>query len=47
MKAFEYTTPWHSYIPTKVGLFSDIHFDSPDCDKATLKQEINTILLGK
>lgn len=44
MKAFEYTTQWHSYIPTKVGLFSDIHFDSPDCDKTTLKQHLDYCL---
>jgi predicted phosphodiesterase len=36
MKAFEFTTLIKANVPTKLGLFSDIHFDSPDCDKESL-----------
>ena len=41
MKAFEFTTSFKANIPTKLGLFSDIHWDSPDCDKETLMQHLN------
>ena len=44
MKAFEFTTPFKAQIPTKLGLFSDIHFDSPDCDKESLTQHFNYCL---
>lgn len=44
MKAFEFTTPLKSQIPVKLGLFSDIHFDSPDCDKETLKLHLDYCL---
>lgn len=47
MKAYEYTTPIKANIPTKLGLFSDIHFDSPDCDKETLKQHFDYCLNDK
>jgi len=44
MKAFEYISPLKSGIPTKLGLFSDIHFDSPDCDKPLLKKHLDYCL---
>lgn len=47
MKAFEYSTPFKANVPTKLGLFSDIHFDSPDCDKETLKLHLDYCLQDK
>lgn len=47
MKAFEYSTPFKAQTPTKLGLFSDIHFDSPDCDKETLKAHLDYCLADK
>lgn len=47
MKAFEFSTPFKAQTPTKLGLFSDIHFDSPDCDKETLKQHFDYCLQDK
>jgi predicted phosphodiesterase len=44
MKAFEFTTLIKANVPTKLGLFSDIHFDSPDCDKESLTQHFNYCL---
>lgn len=44
MKAFEFSTPLKANIPTKLGLFSDIHFDSPDCDKETFKAHLDYCL---
>lgn len=44
MKAFEYSTPFKAQTPTKLGLFSDIHFDSKDCDKETLKAHLDYCL---
>lgn len=44
MKAFEFTTLIKANVPTKLGLFSDIHFDSPDCDKESLIQHFNYCL---
>lgn len=44
MKAFEFTTPYQAGIQTKLGLFSDIHFDSPDCDKDSLKLHMDYCL---
>lgn len=44
MKAFEFSTPFKAGVPTKLGLFSDIHFDSPDCDKMTFKQHLDYCL---
>lgn len=41
MKAFEFITPLKANMPVKLGLFSDIHWDSPDCDKETLTQHLN------
>lgn len=47
MKVFEYTTPMKAQTQTKLGLFSDIHFDSPDCDKETLKAHLDYCLADK
>ena len=44
MKAFEFTAPLKANTTTKLGLFSDIHFDSPDCDKITLKKHFDYCL---
>lgn len=44
MKALEYTTKAKSGETLKLGLFSDIHFDSPDCDKETLKKHLDSCL---
>lgn len=44
MKAFEFISPLQAGIPTKLGLFSDIHFDSPDCDKETFKAHLDYCL---
>lgn len=37
MKAFEFISPLEAGIPTKLALFSDIHFDSPNCARDILK----------
>lgn len=47
MKAFEFTTPLKAQAPIKLGLFSDIHFDSPDCDKDSLKLHMDYCLQDK
>lgn len=44
MKAFEFTTPFRANLPVKLGLFSDIHWDSPDCDKDSLTEHFNYCL---
>lgn len=44
MKAFEFISPLQAGIPTKLGLFSDIHFDSPDCDKISFKKHLDYCL---
>lgn len=44
MKAFEFTTLMKANVPTKLGLFSDIHWDSPDCDMPTLTQHFDYCL---
>lgn len=44
MKAFEFTTPFQPNSSLKLGLFSDIHFDSPDCDKETLTKHFDYCL---
>lgn len=44
MKVFEFTTPFKANVPVKFGLFSDIHFDSKDCDKETLKLHMDYCL---
>lgn len=37
MKAYEFETEAKAGNTLKLGLFSDIHFDSPDCDRESLK----------
>ena len=44
MKAFEFITQLKANIPTKLALFSDIHFDSPDCDRQALKNHLDYCL---
>lgn len=44
MKAFEFTTPLKANVPTKLGLFSDVHWDSPDCDKVSFKEHLDYCL---
>ena len=44
MKAFEFTTPLKSQMPVKLGLFSDIHKDSPDFDKEAFELHANYCL---
>lgn len=41
MKAFSWVTPAKSGKIIKLALFSDIHFDSPDCDRETLKKHLD------
>lgn len=41
MKAFQFNTPLKAGSTLKLGLFSDIHFDSPDCDRETLKKHLD------
>lgn len=41
MKALEYNVPLKAGSTLKLGLFSDIHFDSPDCDRETLKKHLD------
>ncbi len=41
MRALEYNVPLKAGSTLKLGLFSDIHFDSPDCDKETLKKHLD------
>ena len=44
MKVFEFTTPLKANAPLKLGLFSDIHWDSPDCDRESLKAHFDYCL---
>lgn len=44
MKAIQYNIPLKANNALKLGLFSDIHFDSPDCDKVTLKKHFDYCL---
>ncbi|MBO4622537.1 MAG: metallophosphoesterase [Bacilli bacterium] len=44
MKALQYNVPLKAGTTLKLALFSDIHFDSPDCDKATLKKHLDFCL---
>ena len=44
MKAFSWQTPAKAGSTIKLALFSDIHFDSPDCDRATLKKHLDFCL---
>lgn len=41
MKAFSWLAPAKSGNVIKLALFSDIHFDSPDCDRETLKKHLD------
>lgn len=41
MKAFSWQTPAKAGKVIKLALFSDIHFDSPDCDRETLKKHLD------
>lgn len=44
MKALQYNVPLKAGTTLKLALFSDIHFDSPDCDKTTLKKHLDFCL---
>lgn len=41
MRAYQFITQAKAGKTIKLGLFSDIHFDSPDCDRDTLKQHFD------
>lgn len=41
MKAYEFVTEMKAGKVIKLGLFSDIHYDSPDCDKTALKRDFD------
>lgn len=41
MKAFQFMTEAKAGKTIKLGLFSDVHFDSPDCDRETLKKHFD------
>lgn len=41
MKAFSWVAPAKTGQVIKLALFSDIHFDSPDCDRETLKKHLD------
>jgi hypothetical protein len=43
MKAFSWVTEAKAGKIIKLALFSDIHFDSPDCDRETLKNILITV----
>lgn len=44
MKAFSWVAPCKAGQVIKLALFSDIHFDSPDCDREKLKQDFDFCL---
>jgi len=44
MRAYQFVTDAKAGKVIKLGLFSDIHFDSPDCDKETLKKHLDFCL---
>ena len=44
MRAYEFITDAKAGKVIKLALFSDIHFDSPDCDKETLKKHLDFCL---
>lgn len=44
MRAYEFITDAKAGKVIKLALFSDVHFDSPDCDKATLKKHLDFCL---
>ena len=41
MKAFSWVAPAKAGQVIKLALYSDIHFDSPDCDRETLKKHLD------
>lgn len=41
MQAIQFNTPIKAGTTLKLGLFSDIHYDSPDCDRETLKKHLD------
>jgi predicted phosphodiesterase len=41
MKAFSWVAPAKAGQVIKLALFSDVHFDSPDCDRETLKKHLD------
>ena len=42
MKAFSWVAPAKAGQVIKLALYSDIHFDSPDCDRETLKKHLDS-----
>lgn len=44
MKAYSWVAPAKAAQVIKLALFSDIHFDSPDCDRETLKKHLDYCL---
>ena len=44
MRAYQFVTDAKAGKVIKLGLFSDVHFDSPDCDKETLKKHFDFCL---
>lgn len=44
MKAFSWITTAKTGKVIKLALFSDVHFDSPDCDRETLKKHLDFCL---
>ena len=44
MKVFEFSTPLKAGVQTKLGMFGDVHFDSADCDKVSLKRDMDYCL---
>lgn len=44
MRAYQFVTDAKAGKVIKLGLFSDIHFDSPDCDRETLKKHLDFCL---
>lgn len=41
MRAFEFTSEAKAGKTIKLALFSDVHYDSPDCDRETLKKHLD------
>lgn len=41
MRAYQFITDAKAGKVIKLGLFSDVHFDSPDCDRETLKKHLD------
>lgn len=44
MRAYQFVTDAKAGKVIKLGLFSDVHFDSPDCDRETLKKHLDFCL---